>query len=80
MMEAPNVLALNLKEASRRLAEAGWSFEVETLLPPRDKEEDFDERYVRKYVVRQRVLSCNKLVLTVVYRVGKEVLENGSEN
>ena len=80
MMEAPNVLALNLKEASRRLAEAGWSFVVETLLPPRDKEEDFDERCVRKYVVRQRVLSCNKLVLTVVYRVGKEVLENGSEN
>ena len=69
MMEAPNVLALNLKEASRRLAEAGWSFEVETLLPPRDKEEDFDGKKVRKYVVRQQSLSCNKFVLTVVYRV-----------
>ena len=80
MMEAPNVLALNLKEASRRLAEAGWDFDVEVLLPPRDRVEDFDEGSVRKYVVRQRVLSCNKLFLTVVYRVRKEVLENGSEN
>ena len=63
------MLALNLKEASRRLAEAGWDFDVEVLLPPRDKEEDFAEKSVRKYVVRQQVLSCNKLVLTVVYRV-----------
>lgn len=80
MMEAPNVLALNLDEASQRLQAAGWDFETEVLLPPRDREEDFSGRAVRKYVVRQRVLSCNKLVLTVVYRVGKEVLVNGSED
>lgn len=68
-MAAPNVLALSLEEASRRLNEAGFDYEVQTLLPPRDKEENFDGKKVRKYVVRQQALSCNKLVLTVVYRV-----------
>ena len=68
-MAAPNVLALSLEEASRRLQEAGFDFEVQALLPPRDKEEDFDGKKVRKYVVRQQVLSCNKILLTVVYRV-----------
>ena len=69
-MAAPNVLALSLEEASRRLQEgAGFDFEVQALLPPRDKEEDFAGKQVRKYVVRQQALSCNKLVLTVVYRV-----------
>lgn len=69
MNDAPNVLALSLEEASRRLAETGYEFTVEVLLPPRDHEEDFQDKPVRKYVVRQQVLSCNKLVLTVVYRV-----------
>ena len=68
-MAAPNVLALSLEEASRRLQEAGFDFEVEALLPPRDHEEGFRDKHVRKYVVRQQSLSCNKLVLTVVYRV-----------
>ena len=68
-MAAPNVLALSLEEAARRLSEAGFDFEVQALLPPRDKEEDFADKQVRKYVVRQQALSCNKLVLTVVYRV-----------
>lgn len=68
-MAAPNVLALSLEEASHRLNEAGFDYEVQTLLPPRDKEEDFAGNQVRKYVVRQQALSCNKLVLTVVYRV-----------
>ena len=68
-MNAPNVLALSLEEAARRLSEAGFDFEVQALLPPRDKEEDFADKQVRKYVVRQQELSCNKLVLTVVYRV-----------
>ena len=68
-MNAPNVLALNLEEAARRLKEAGFEFTVEVLLPPRDREENFEGQLVRKYVVRQQVLSCNKLVLTVVYRV-----------
>ena len=69
MNDAPTVLALSLEEASRRLTEAGYGFTVEVLLPPRDREEDFEGQPVRKYVVRQQVLSCNKLVLTVVYRV-----------
>lgn len=69
MNDAPNVLALSLEEASRRLTEAGYEFTVEVLLPPRDHEEDFQDKPVRKYVVRQQSLSCNKLVLTVVYRV-----------
>ena len=68
-MAAPNVLALSLEEASHRMQEAGFDFEVQALLPPRDKEEDFAGKQVRKYVVRQKTLSCNKLVLTVVYRV-----------
>ena len=69
MNDAPNVLALSLEEASCRLTEAGYEFTVEVLLPPRDHEEDFQDKPVRKYVVRQQSLSCNKLVLTVVYRV-----------
>ena len=69
MTDAPNVLALSLEEASRRLVAAGYEFTVEVLLPPRDREENFEGQLVRKYVVRQQELSCNKLVLTVVYRV-----------
>ena len=69
MTDAPNVLALSLEEASRRLVAAGYEFTVEVLLPPRDHEEDFQDKPVRKYVVRQQVLSCNKILLTVVYRV-----------
>ena len=68
-MAAPNVLALSLEEASHSLQEAGFDFEVQALLPPRNKEEDFAGKQVRKYVVRQQSLSCNKFVLTVVYRV-----------
>lgn len=67
-MTAPNVLALPLAEAERRLEAAGYSYEVEVLLPPRDSEESFAKQDVRKYVVRQRNLSDDKLVLTVVYR------------
>lgn len=67
-MTVPNVLALPLAEAARRLEAAGFSYEVEVLLPPRDREECFADQDVRKYVVRQRSLSDDKLVLTVVYR------------
>ncbi len=67
-MTAPNVLALPLAEAARRLEAAGYSYEVEVLLPPRDSDESFVGQDVRKYVVRQRNLSDDKLVLTVVYR------------
>lgn len=67
-MQAPNVLALPLEEALRRLDAAGIEYEVKTLLPPRDSEADFEGREVRKYVVRQQVLLNDKLVLTIVYR------------
>lgn len=67
-MQIPNVLALPLEEALRRLEEAGAEYELRVLLPPRDSEEDFAGRAVRKYVVRQQLLPDNKTVLTVVYR------------
>lgn len=67
-MTAPIVLALPLAEAARRLENSGFTYEVETLLPPRDSEADYEGQEVRKYVVRQRELSANKLALTIVYR------------
>lgn len=67
-MAAPHVLALPLAEAVRRLEEAGYTYDVESLLPPRDSEEYYAEDAVRKYVVRQRELSANRLALTIVYR------------
>lgn len=67
-MNIPQVLALPLAEAERRLKEAGCTYEVQSLLPPRAREADFVGLAVRKYVVRQRVLSSNKIALTVVYR------------
>lgn len=67
-MDIPQVLALPLEEAERRLKQAGCTYEVKSLLPPRADEADFAEKAVRKYVVRQRVLSANRLALTVVYR------------
>lgn len=67
-MTVPNVLALPLNEAVRRVEDAGFSYEIEVLLPPRDNEESFADKDVRKYVVRQKLLSDDKLVLTVVYR------------
>lgn len=67
-MEAPQVLALTLDEAVRRLEAAGCTYEVQSLLPPRACEADFAGKVVRKYVVRQRQLSANRLALTVVYR------------
>ena len=67
-MAAPIVLALPLAEAARRLENSGFTYEVETLLPPRDSEADYEGQEVRKYVVRQRELSSNRLALTIVYR------------
>ena len=67
-MQVPNVLALSLEEAVRRLEEAGVAYEVKVLLPPREREADYEGKEVRKYVVRQQVLPDDKLVLTIVYR------------
>ena len=67
-MQVPNVLALSLDEAVRRLDEAGVAYDVKVLLPPRESEADYEGKEVRKYVVRQQVLPDDKLVLTIVYR------------
>ncbi len=67
-MQFPNVLALPLEEALRRLEAEGIEYEVKVLLPPRDSEADFIGKEVRKYVVRQDALPDDKLVLTIVYR------------
>lgn len=67
-MQVPNVLALPLDEAIKRLEAAGVAYEVKVLLPPRDSEADFEGKEVRKYVVRQQALPDDKLVLTIVYR------------
>lgn len=66
-MNVPNVLALPLDEAMRRMQAENLLCEVKTLLPPRDSEADYDHE-VRKYVVRQQILSDDRIVLTVVYR------------
>ena len=67
-MQVPNVLALSLDEAVRRLEEAGVAYDVKVLLPPRESEADYEGKEVRKYVVRQQALPDDKLVLTIVYR------------
>lgn len=67
-MAIPQVLALPLEEAASRLAAAGYTYEVQLLLPPRACEADYDAQAVRKYVVRQQLLSANRLALTIVYR------------
>ncbi len=67
-MQVPSVLALPLEEALRRVEAAGLQYEIKVLLPPRDSEEDFAGKEVRKYVVRQDILSDDKLALTIVYR------------
>ncbi len=67
-MQVPNVLALSLEEAVRRLEAVGVKYEVKVLLPPRESEADYEGKVVRKYVVRQQVLPDDKVVLTIVYR------------
>ena len=67
-MQVPNVLALPLEEALKRLNETGVEYEIKVLLPPRESEADYEGKEVRKYVVRQQVLPDDKLVLTIVYR------------
>lgn len=67
-MQVPNVLALPLEEAVKRLQEAGVEYEVKVLLPPRESEADYEGKEMRKYVVRQQALPDDKLVLTIVYR------------
>lgn len=67
-MEFPNVLALPLEEAERILQEQKIQYDVQLTLPPREDVSEYALQHVRKYVVRQQVLSDDKLVLTIVYR------------
>lgn len=67
-MEFPNVLALLLEEAERILQEKKIQYDVQLTLPPREDASEYALQHVRKYVVRQQVLSDDKLVLTIVYR------------
>ncbi len=78
-MNIPSVLGLQLTEAERRLQKAGISFSVEVTLPPRESSASYDMSQVRQYVVRQQVLSDDKLVLTVVYRVERRC-DDGIKN
>lgn len=67
-MEFPNVLALPLEEAERILQGEKIQYDVQLTLPPREDASEYVLQHVRKYVVRQQVLSDDKLVLTIVYR------------
>lgn len=67
-MEFPNVLALPLEEAECILQEQKIQYDVQLTLPPREDASEYALQHVRKYVVRQQVLSDDKLVLTIVYR------------
>lgn len=67
-MKAPSVLALPLDEALRRLHDSGYQCDINYLLPPREQAADHINSDLRKYVVRQQVLSDDKIVLTIVYR------------
>ena len=63
-----NVLALPLEEGKRRLEACGWQCNCQYLLPPRENLESYQERRVRKYIVRQRQLSDNEVELTIALR------------
>lgn len=67
-MQMPELLALPLEEAVAKLEAAGYAYSVDLLLPPRQSEDEFAGREIRKYVVRQRKLADNKIALTIVYR------------
>lgn len=65
-MDVPQVLALPLEEALRRLRLAGIEPQVEYLVPPREEGKPLPQE-ARKFVVRQ-VMSDDKTVLTLVCR------------
>ena len=77
-MLIPDVLALPLAEAIARLetAEIGYT----ATQPPRRQNEVVAEKIAVEYVVRQSLLSDNKVALVTVKKYRKEVLENGISN
>lgn len=69
----PDVLALTLAQAGKKLSQAGYTYEVRLTHPPKD----MPSTTATEYVVRQRLLDNNKVELITVRRIRKEVLENG---
>jgi len=63
-----SVLALPLEEGVKLLEERGMQCQCKILLPPREKAEDYQNREVRKYIVRQQLLSDTQVELTIVFR------------
>ncbi|MCC8158781.1 MAG: hypothetical protein LIO50_06125 [Phascolarctobacterium sp.] len=79
-MLIPDVLALPLAEAIARLEAAGIGYTVAVTQPPRRQNEVLAEKIAVEYVVRQSLLSDNKVALVTIKRYRKEVLENGIVN
>ena len=78
-MLIPDVLALPLAEAIARLEAAEIGYTVAATQPPRQNEV-VAEKIAVEYVVRQSLLSDNKVALVTVKKYRKEVLENGISN
>ena len=76
-MLIPDVLALPLAEAIARLEAAEIGYTVAATQPPRRQNEVVAEKIAVEYVVRQSLLSDNKVALVTVKKYRKEVLENG---
>mgnify|MGYP000462226940 CR=1 FL=1 len=76
-MLIPDVLALPLAEAIARLETAEIGYTVADTQPPRRQNEVVAEKIAVEYVVRQSLLSDNKVALVTVKKYRKEVLENG---
>ena len=77
-MLIPDVLALPLAEAIARLEAAEIGYTVAAT--PRRQNEVVAEKIAVEYVVRQSLLSDNKVALVTVKKYRKEVLENGISN
>ena len=77
-MLIPDVLALPLAEAIARLEAAEIGYTVADTQPPQN--EVVAEKIAVEYVVRQSLLSDNKVALVTVKKYRKEVLENGISN
>lgn len=63
-----SVLALPLEEGIARLEACGVKCQIKVLLPPRESLEDYSDKEVRKYIVRQQTLSDNEVELTIAFR------------
>lgn len=70
-MLIPDVLALPLAEAIARLEAAGIGYTVAVTQPPRRQNEVLAEKIAVEYVVRQSLLSDNKVALVTVKKIQK---------